>query len=383
MSKNINPVRTPSVKPVSVLTRSDYIHALVDLNPSAMAKVLNHHNVSLNWLSSPKLKDVELLKWCAKLLSNHHPRKYLNREIAKDLSSKLASVYAHVHMDIERNEEGVYTSCIEASAKYNSSDLYEDLDDRYKVVECPHCSKHENLDVYDYSLEDYNELQDFKRVGISPYYRCVECTTIFRPKLVDFDPLRHWDSQIQFTYEHMADWQHENVLEVLYNYCDQLNENGFDDIVIQGTNLNWRGASGTASVGKVDAQRLLELITVDSDYTLHVDHRTDMTLDVTLSHHDCPTGSGFICAPAYHCDVTEDVITLEQIEEAKALADVLEVLYPNSIFEKIHPDSWENVIEDYIELDEDLMEIVRLKGTDIDVEYANIIIAIQQKIDFV
>lgn len=329
--------------------------AFNDKSPWALAQIMNHFKVGPEWFRNPKVTPELLVRELVKAVGAH-PRQTLSQPII----DKIKELVKWLPYDLIEMHEGEYRSKIVMSAVYDSSEAYDYIESYYREVSCPECGAKEVIG------EDEFVEWNFKEVG--PYQKCNSCCKLFRAKL---DPIHYTMKSAEHLLDQEMQMQFEGVEELLKSYCEH-HYREFDGFYIEGRNLNWRGSSGyhTCSIKPDD---LLSALTVNSDYTLELEWRTDGTLEATCAHHDAT--SGYTVTPTHRCDLSGEFIKPIDLEDAKRLAKVYNILEQNKWdVDYVDPEGWEYIY--FNSLSEKVNKLIQTQGCGITVEFATLLMEV-------
>lgn len=294
--------------------------ALVHHTDWAIARVLNHFKITPTWFHKPTVQPEELIKWCQILIAKKHPRQKLTSEDRTKIVQELKRIIESHTFELHEDE---WRSTVHRRAAIDDYECYKDAQER-EVVKCPSCNQLEDAEMPEYMFEEKGP----------NYLKCNNCSHLFRPKVEEAG-----DHAPEYWYQDRSDMQVEDMQQILQEYCDHLYQD-FDGFLVEGRNLNWRGSSGHAEV-EIDADRLLDILTVNSDYTLNVEWMTDDTMQATCAHHDAT--SYYEVIPAKACCETGKLIHPDDLDKAKELAEIFLELGGDD-YDYIHPETWEEEI---------------------------------------
>lgn len=329
--------------------------AFNDKSPWALAQIMNHFKVGPEWFRNPKVTPELLVRGLVKAVGAH-PRQTLSQPII----DKIKELIRQLPYDLIEMHEGEYRSKIVMSAVYDSSEAMNYFEECYKGVRCPECSAQE--------IVGEGEILEHDFTAVGQYHKCHSCNTVFR---AEYQEVNFGTEDIYHLLDQEMQMQFEGVEELLKSYCEH-HYREFDGFYIEGRNLNWRGSSGyrTCSIKPDD---LLSALTVNSDYTLELEWRTDGTLEATCAHHDAT--SGYTVTPTHRCDLSGEFIKPIDLEDAKRLAKVYNILEQNKWdADYVDPEGWEHI--DFPELSDAANKLIKTQGGGITEEFATLLMEV-------
>ena len=143
--------------------------------------------------------------------------------------------------------------------------------------------------------------------------------------------------------QYLFDQAWEDFQEGLHQYCQTVyNIPAATHLVIDAGNIDWRGRSGHKPL-KIDANELIQLISIGNDNTIKLVWRDDNTLNGYCAHHDATTHLEI--QPAVLCGYSEEAIRQCDWEVHKENAEVINILLDEEgRYEYLTPESVSEVI---------------------------------------